>query len=183
MQPNRLEVSINTLVPPSCRLSSSLSTAFRFSLPSFIPNQHQLRCLLTIRYTSFIDYLPTFARVAHSHSTLSTTRTRFDAALHLQLTMVLVFPSTTAEKAIRVPFYTIQILSASLLSILLLIFFLQKKKRHPTLINVSPFESPPVSLLAADLLFFSSSSSSSLSSSTQHSTASLWDRKTRPRLL
>ncbi|KAL7414233.1 hypothetical protein BDY24DRAFT_440688 [Mrakia frigida] len=50
--------------------------------------------------------------------------------------MVFVYPSTASEKAIRIPFYTIQILSASLLSFLLLIFYAQKKKRHPTLLNL-----------------------------------------------
>lgn len=42
--------------------------------------------------------------------------------------MVFVYPSTAAEKAIRIPFYTIQILSASLLSILLLISTRRKKR-------------------------------------------------------
>jgi len=52
------------------------------------------------------------------------------------------------------PYFTIQILSASLLSTLLLVFALQRKARHPTLISVSPFFSSATLILISGALSF-----------------------------
>lgn len=83
--------------------------------------------------------------------------------------MVVVTQRLHDNRALIAPYYTLHILSATLLSGLLLVFALRPKKTHPTLISVRSclLHLPPSS---SDSCSLATNSSSSLSSSIARST-------------